>query len=71
MLKRIAEYWCQTTHRRTTWPIHGKYICQECGREYPVCWYLSDPVAVTDTPRRMVEPRELSMNASLSVVREA
>jgi len=20
------------------WPIHGKYICPQCLREYPVAW---------------------------------
>jgi hypothetical protein len=20
------------------WPIHGRYICSECFREYPVAW---------------------------------
>jgi hypothetical protein len=20
------------------WPIHGKYVCPECFREYPVAW---------------------------------
>ena len=25
-------------HSRAMWPIHGKYICPDCLREYPVVW---------------------------------
>ena len=25
-------------HRRAMWPIHGKYICPQCLREFPVVW---------------------------------
>ena len=25
-------------HTRAMWPIHGKYVCQVCLREYPVEW---------------------------------
>jgi len=38
MLNRISELWCKKMHTRAMWPIHGKYICQVCLREYPVVW---------------------------------
>lgn len=34
----LGEYWCQMVHKKTTWPMHGRYVCQECFRVYPVTW---------------------------------
>jgi len=34
----IAELWCKTMHTRAMWPIHGRYICPDCLREYRVSW---------------------------------
>jgi hypothetical protein len=25
-------------HSKAMWPIHGKYVCPDCLREYPVAW---------------------------------
>ena len=38
MLNRIATAWCLKMHTRAMWPIHGKYKCRQCSREYPVTW---------------------------------
>jgi hypothetical protein len=38
MLNRIAVAWCQRMHTRPMWPIHGKYTCPQCLREYAVNW---------------------------------
>ncbi len=38
MWNRISEMWCKSMHSRAMWPIHGKYICPDCLREYPVIW---------------------------------
>jgi len=38
MLTWIVNTWCKRVHRRAMWPIHGKYICSKCLREYPVSW---------------------------------
>jgi len=38
MLDRIATAWCRKMHTRAMWPIHGKYTCSQCLREYPVAW---------------------------------
>ena len=32
------------------WPIHGKYICPQCLREYPVAWEGSPRVPIMPTP---------------------
>jgi hypothetical protein len=38
MFHRIGTAWCQKMHTRAMWPIHGKYTCSRCLREYPVTW---------------------------------
>ena len=38
MWNRISEVWCKTMHNRAMWPIHGRYVCPECLREYRVAW---------------------------------
>ena len=38
MWDKMSEAWCQTMHKRSSWPIHGSYICLECGRKYAVDW---------------------------------
>jgi hypothetical protein len=39
MWKRIADLWCRKMHNDDAmWPIHGKYICKRCLREYTVTW---------------------------------
>jgi hypothetical protein len=25
-------------HSKAMWPMHGKYTCPDCLREYPVAW---------------------------------
>ncbi len=34
----IGQVWCKRMHRGAMWPIHGKYVCPRCLREYPVAW---------------------------------
>jgi hypothetical protein len=34
-IDRIEELWCVAMHDRAMWPIHGKYRCGTCLREYP------------------------------------
>lgn len=38
MWNRIAEIWCKSVHTEAMWPIHGKYVCKRCLREYNVEW---------------------------------
>jgi hypothetical protein len=38
MWDRIADIWCRKMHTDAMWPIHGKYVCKRCLREYPVEW---------------------------------
>ena len=36
LMNRIEEIWCVAMHDRMMWPIHGKYRCRTCLREYAV-----------------------------------
>ena len=38
MMNWISQLWCKKMHSQPMWPIHGKYICPQCLREYPVAW---------------------------------
>ncbi len=67
MFDRMAEIWCQAMHRQTTWPMHGRYTCLQCGRQYRVAWYPPDYEEVRVNQETREEP-SLEMD-SLSVVR--
>jgi len=38
MWDRISEAWCKSMHSKAMWPMHGKYTCPDCFREFPVEW---------------------------------
>ena len=38
MWNLISEAWCRKMHGEAMWPIHGKYTCPRCLREYAVSW---------------------------------
>jgi hypothetical protein len=38
MMNWISGLWCKKMHSGAMWPIHGRYICPDCLREYPVAW---------------------------------
>ena len=46
MLNWIRSTWCKSMHNEAMWPMHGKYICPRCLREYPVAW--EGPVKTTE-----------------------
>ena len=52
-IDRIQELWCAAMHDRALWPIHGKYRCATCLREYPVPFadFRDEP-----RPRRALRP---------------
>jgi len=39
LVNTIETFWCETMHDRVMWPIHGKYKCSTCLREYPVAFH--------------------------------
>jgi hypothetical protein len=38
LMEKLAAFWCSIAHDSPMWPIHGRYVCRVCGREYPVEW---------------------------------
>jgi hypothetical protein len=38
LVEWFSAWWCRTMHTRMMWPIHGKYVCRACMREYPIVW---------------------------------
>jgi len=53
-------------HPQAMWPIHGKYTCPQCFREFPVSWETlpnkneyADP-SLRATANRSVSPRLLA-----------
>jgi len=36
LMNRIETAWCEQMHTAVMWPIHGKYRCGTCMREYAV-----------------------------------
>jgi len=53
--RHAAEFWCKMMHPATTWPIHGRYRCRKCWREYPVPWEsgLSETPSQPETERSL------------------
>jgi hypothetical protein len=52
MLEGVSRWWCKRMHSKAMWPIHGKYICRVCLREYPISWVADELEATGDGPRR-------------------
>ena len=38
MFESALRWWCRMAHRNVFHPVHGKYICGVCLREWPVPW---------------------------------
>jgi hypothetical protein len=53
LIERFEQAWCENMHTATMWPIHGKYRCGTCFREYDVAFEIPErpaaPSAVTAT----------------------
>ena len=49
MWNQISELWCKKMHSKAMWPIHGKYVCPDCLREYPVVWAEIPPLRLEQT----------------------
>jgi len=57
MRNRISELWCKRMHSQPMWPIHGKYICSQCLREYPVAWEgPASPAEYAPSLRKTISP---------------
>jgi hypothetical protein len=38
MFESALRWWCRAVHKDVFHPVHGKYICGTCLREWPVPW---------------------------------
>jgi hypothetical protein len=38
MFESVLRWWCGVAHTNVFHPVHGKYICKVCLREWPVPW---------------------------------
>jgi hypothetical protein len=61
----ISELWCKKMHESPMWPIHGKYICPQCLREYPVAWEGSPRVAEYADPA--LRPSQVPVATAVSI----
>jgi len=44
-MNTLAAFWCAVAHDSPMWPIHGRYACRVCGREYAVAWSNAKSIA--------------------------
>jgi hypothetical protein len=65
MLNWFSELWCRKMHRRAMWPIHGRYICQECLREYPVAW--ERPATLPEYADPSLRPDNMGLQTTVSL----
>ncbi len=68
MWNRIAELWCRTMHKSAMWPMHGKYICQQCLREYPVAW--EGPVTAAEYADPKLRKSSVELPTPVSAVQQ-
>jgi len=57
LMNRIETIWCEQMHSTVMWPIHGKYRCGSCMREYAVPF---EAVELPLTEHRASSPVALS-----------
>ena len=38
MFESVLRWWCRAMHNNVLYPVHGKYICGVCLRQWPVPW---------------------------------
>ena len=62
MINKISELWCKKMHTNAMWPIHGRYICPQCLRTYPVAW--EDPVVRRNAVQPEVAQAEIQRQAA-------
>ncbi len=53
-------------HRRAMWPMHGKYICQQCLREYPLNW--EGPVRAAEYAHPVGRNNRIAATQPVSIV---
>ncbi len=65
MMNWIAVLWCKKMHTKAMWPIHGRYICPQCLRTYPVAW--EEPVVTRTGPITSGAPQTELQHSTVSL----
>lgn len=60
MFERLGQWWCKKMHRRAMWPIHGRYVCKKCLREYPITWVSTTQSEESPQPKSKRKKRSQS-----------
>ena len=58
MIDRIGRFFCRKFHRRISRPVHHKYVCLVCLREFKVDWDRDGRVSaeICEIPPPKMEP---------------
>jgi hypothetical protein len=67
MWNYLSELWCKKMHNHAMWPIHGRYVCQDCLREYPVAW--EGPVSPEEYADPSLRAQSVDMENTVSLYR--
>jgi hypothetical protein len=60
LINRIETLWCEQMHSTVMWPIHGKYRCGSCMREYTVPFATAEPSGLRAVPARQAVPARIA-----------
>jgi hypothetical protein len=66
LMNTVERVWCETMHDRVMWPIHGRYLCSTCLREYPAAFDLNAATRRTQTSRGEAHPEVLRVASAHS-----
>ena len=53
----VADFWCRLMHPAPMWPVHGRYRCPGCWREYAVPWEIRPVTNPVSQVSRSEHPR--------------
>ncbi len=67
MFESVLRWWCRTMHNDLFHPVHGKYICGQCLREWPVPWAASS----TDARASLTAHRQPNVSSDVVVTSPA
>jgi len=56
LMNRIETLWCEQMHTSVMWPIHGKYRCGTCMREYAVEFETIERTQIEHRPAATLAP---------------
>jgi hypothetical protein len=63
MIEKLLTAWCRQMHDGAMWPMHGRYLCRQCLREYRLAWEDSSATETAGSAQRVVSAASASMDA--------